>query len=102
MHGIYADTYFDDLDLDARTQWIGRGKQHLSYGIQILHMMVDLCVTYTLMLVSMTLTLTLKTFVRLVLLDISSFHLFLFLTFKAPPPPPFFVTPIDANLTFTE
>ena len=37
MHGIYADTHFDDLDLDARTQWIGRGNQHLSYGIQIAH-----------------------------------------------------------------
>ena len=34
MHGIYADARFDDLDLDTRSQWIGRRKQYLSYGIQ--------------------------------------------------------------------
>ena len=27
MNGIYAHAHFDDLDLDARSQWIGRGKQ---------------------------------------------------------------------------
>ena len=25
-HGIYTDGHFDDLDLDARSQWIGRGR----------------------------------------------------------------------------
>ena len=26
MQSIYADARFDDLDLDTRSQWIGRGK----------------------------------------------------------------------------
>ena len=26
MHGIYAHAHFDGLDLDARSQWISRGK----------------------------------------------------------------------------
>ena len=37
MHGIYADTRFDDLGFDTRSQWIGRRKQYLSYGIQTAH-----------------------------------------------------------------
>ena len=37
MHGIYAAARFDDLDLDTGSQWIGRGKQYLSYGIQTAH-----------------------------------------------------------------
>ena len=37
MHNIYANARFDDLDLDTRSQWIGRGKQYLSYGIQSAH-----------------------------------------------------------------
>ena len=26
-HGIYARARVDDLDLDARSQWVGRGKK---------------------------------------------------------------------------
>ena len=26
MHGIHAHAHFDDLDLDSRSQWLGRGK----------------------------------------------------------------------------
>ena len=44
MHGIYADASFDVPDLDTRSQWIGRGKQYLSDGIE-LRMMIDLCTT---------------------------------------------------------
>ena len=33
----YADAHLDDLDLDTKLQWIGRGKQHLSFGIQTVH-----------------------------------------------------------------
>ena len=25
MHGVYTDGLFDDLDLDARSQWLGGG-----------------------------------------------------------------------------
>ena len=25
MYGIYTPGHFDDLDLDARSQWLGRG-----------------------------------------------------------------------------
>ena len=66
MHGIYADARFDDLDLDTSSQWIGRGKQYFSYGIQTAH---DGRLMFMLMFVSMTLTLffTVKTFVTLVL-----------------------------------
>ena len=28
MHGIYAHSHFDDLDLDARSQWVGKGKKY--------------------------------------------------------------------------
>ena len=32
MHDIYAHDHFDDLDLDARSQWLGRGQTSaLSY-----------------------------------------------------------------------
>ena len=27
MDAIYAHARFDDLDLDARSQWVGKGKQ---------------------------------------------------------------------------
>ena len=27
MHGIHAHAPFDDLDLDARSQWVGKGKK---------------------------------------------------------------------------
>ena len=37
MHGISAGARLDDLDVDTRSQWIGRGKQYLSYGIQTVH-----------------------------------------------------------------
>ena len=30
----YAEARFNDLDLDTRSQWINRGKQYLTYGIQ--------------------------------------------------------------------
>ena len=33
----YADARFGDLDLDTRSQWISRGTQYLSYGIQTAH-----------------------------------------------------------------
>ena len=33
----YADARFSDLDLHTKSQWIGRGKQYLSYGIQTAH-----------------------------------------------------------------
>ena len=33
----YAHAPFDDFDLDTRSQWVGRGKQYLSYGIQTAH-----------------------------------------------------------------
>ena len=59
MHSIYADAHFDDLDLDTRWKWIGRGKPYLSYGIQIVHSM------------TLTLSVTLKMFERLVLLVFS-------------------------------
>ena len=26
-HGIYAHARFDDLDLEARSQWVGKGKK---------------------------------------------------------------------------
>ena len=34
---IYADARFDGLDLNIKSQWTGRGKQYLSYGIQTAH-----------------------------------------------------------------
>ena len=36
MHGIYADARFNELDLDTKSQWIGRGK-YLSHSIQTVH-----------------------------------------------------------------
>ena len=36
MH-IYADAHLNDRDLDTRSQWNGRRKQYLSYGIQTEH-----------------------------------------------------------------
>ena len=47
---------FDDLDIDARSHLLGRGKPYLSYGIQTAHggrLMHDML--YMFMLVSMTL-----------------------------------------------
>ena len=38
MYGIYyAHARFNDLELDTRSQWIGRGKQYLNYDIQTAH-----------------------------------------------------------------
>ena len=37
MTSVYADARFDDLNFDTRSQWIGRGKQYLSYGIKTAH-----------------------------------------------------------------
>ena len=37
MHDINADARFDYLGLDTRSQWISRGKQYVSYGIQTAH-----------------------------------------------------------------
>ena len=37
MHGTYADARFNYLDLDTRSQWIGRGKQYLSYDTETAH-----------------------------------------------------------------
>ena len=41
----YADPRFDNLDLDTRSQWLGRGKQYLSYGIQTTHDGINVCMT---------------------------------------------------------
>ena len=34
MYVMYIYAHFDDFDLDARLQWLGRGKHYLSCGIQ--------------------------------------------------------------------
>ena len=65
----YIYTPFGDIDLDTRSQWIGRGKQHLSNGIQTAHgrrLMHDIIYMLMFVLMTLTLSLTLKTFVRLV------------------------------------
>ena len=67
---IYVHAHFDDLDLDTKSQWIGRGKQYLCYGIQTVHdgrLMYDIHIYMLMLLITLTLSLTLKMFVRLVL-----------------------------------
>ena len=54
-----ADARFDDLDLDTRSQWIGRRKQYLSYGIETAHDGRLMHGIYMLMFVSMTMTVSL-------------------------------------------
>ena len=56
----YADPRFDNLDLDTRSQWLGRGKQYLSYGIQTTHDGINVCMTDMRMFVSITLIMTLN------------------------------------------
>ena len=33
MDAIYADGRFDDFELDARSQWVGKGKQSALYAL---------------------------------------------------------------------
>ena len=59
----------DELDLDTRSQRIGRGKQYINYGIQTAHARrlmhgIDAHVPFD----DLDLVIDLKTFVRLVLL----------------------------------
>ena len=40
-----VDARFDNLDLDIRSKWSGRGKQYFTMAFK-LRMVVDLCMTY--------------------------------------------------------
>ena len=71
MYARYAHADFDDLDLDARSQWVSRGKQSQQLMLSATKQAVGIKLAINLLLLKlvkmdhfyMTLTLTLQTFI---------------------------------------
>ena len=67
MDSLYAHVHFDDLDLDARSQWVGKGaKISALHALGSYEQAVSLKLATTVGHFDVTLTLTLQPCIRLV------------------------------------
>ena len=82
MDALYARTLFDDLDLDARSQWISKGKKSVVHAFATKQTIsIKLATTVALFYMTLTLTLQMFIYIWLVLFCFPFFSFFSFLMF---------------------